>query len=168
MSMNLVQGGAHLGLFQTRHPRLVQLTESFEFSEAPQPGKEPVERTCWKGVIFQADGRTVDTNGVWEQSGAYQNSNGVIQRNDLVTLVRDDTPVIPPISGNPPSQGTQPIIPPIDGTAPVQPGGPIALAANYRTETHFPDGTVFKHAEVAAPAHRKPKWKRKLEQQGKS
>lgn len=90
MPSNLVEGGARRGVFQTRHSKTVRLTEPFEFSAPPQPGREPETRICWHGTIFQADGKTVDTNGVWERSGAFQNSNGVIQRNDLVILVSLD------------------------------------------------------------------------------
>jgi hypothetical protein len=90
MPMNLVEGGARRGLFQTRHARLVQLDEPFEFAEPPQPGRPPEKRICWKGRLFQGDGHTVDTNGIWEQSGAFQVQNGVIQRNDLIAVVRLD------------------------------------------------------------------------------
>src|SRR5271155_5161195 len=95
MPQNLVPGGARRGLFQTRHARLVQLTEPFPFSEPAHPGMEPATRTCWRGTLFQGDGKTVDTNGVWEQSGAFQVQNGVIQRNDLVILVRAEDPPAP-------------------------------------------------------------------------
>lgn len=105
MPSNLVEGGARRGVFQTRHSKTVRLTEPFEFSAPPQPGREPETRICWHGTIFQADGKTVDTNGVWEQSGAFQNSNGVIQRNDLVILVSldpvpDAAPVVAQITAN--------------------------------------------------------------------
>lgn len=105
MPSNLVEGGARRGVFQTRHSKTVRLTEPFEFSAPPQPGREPETRICWHGTIFQADGKTVDTNGVWEQSGAFQNSNGVIQRNDLVILVSldpvpDAAPVVAQIPAN--------------------------------------------------------------------
>jgi hypothetical protein len=90
MPQNLVEGGARRGLFQTRHSRLVRLIERFEFSEPPQPGADPKTRICWKGELYLGDGHTVDSNGVWEQSGAFQVQNGVIQRNDLVILVRLD------------------------------------------------------------------------------
>ena len=90
MGMNLVPGGCRRGWFQTRHSRLVHLLTSFEFSEPAHPGMEPQKRICWKGELFQADGKTIDTIGVWEQNGAAQNSLGVIQRNDLVILVRVD------------------------------------------------------------------------------
>lgn len=91
MSQNLVEGGARRGLFQTRHGRQVLLTDSFEFSEPPQPGRKPETRICWHGTLLGADGHSVDNRGVWEQSGAKQNSLGVLQREDLVILVRDDT-----------------------------------------------------------------------------
>lgn len=94
MSQNLVEGGARRGLFQTRHGRQVLLTDSFEFSEPPQPGRKPETRTCWHGTLLGADGHSVDNRGVWEQSGAKQNSLGVLQREDLVILVRDDTPPV--------------------------------------------------------------------------
>lgn len=90
---NLVDGGARRGWFQTRHSRLVHLNESFEFSEPPQPGMPLSTRTCWKGTLYMMDGKSPDTTGVWEQSGAFQNTNHVIQRNDLVLLVRLDEPV---------------------------------------------------------------------------
>ena len=90
MPQNLVEGGARRGWFQTRHSRLVHLIEPFEFSEPRQPGLEPETRICWKGEIMLGDGHTVDSNGVWEQSGAFKVQNGVLQRNDLVILVRLD------------------------------------------------------------------------------
>lgn len=98
MSLNLVEGGARRGWFQTRHSRMVHIIEPFDFAEAPQPGKQPEIRTCWRGQIFQADGKTLDTNGIWEQSGATQNAQGVIQRTDLVILVSlDPEPEAPPV-----------------------------------------------------------------------
>ena len=75
---------------------MVHLLEPFEFSEAAQPGAEPSKRICWRGEIYQADGKTIDTTGIWEQNGAYQNTQSVIQRNDLVTLVRLDPEPEPP------------------------------------------------------------------------
>lgn len=95
---NLVEGGARRGWFMTRHSRKVHIIEPFEFAEAPQPGKEPVKRTCWRGEMFLADGHTLDTILVWETSGATQNPNGVIQRPDLVQVLSlDPEPDIPQI-----------------------------------------------------------------------
>lgn len=96
MGMNLVVGGARRGWFQTRHSRLVHITKSFNFSESAHPGMTPQSRTCWEGELYQADGKTIDTIGVWEESGAAQNTLGVIQRNDLVILVRIDPEEVPP------------------------------------------------------------------------
>jgi hypothetical protein len=90
MPQNLVEGGARRGWFQTRHSRLVHLTEPFDYSEPPQPGREPETRICWRGELMLGDGHTVDSNGIWEQSGAFKVQNGVLQRNDLVILVRLD------------------------------------------------------------------------------
>jgi len=90
MPLNLVEGGARRGWFQTRHSRLVHIEEEFQFSEAPQPGKAPETRTCLKGTLYMSDGKTVDSRGIWEQSGSFQVQNGVLQRNDLVILVRLD------------------------------------------------------------------------------
>ena len=87
MPQNLVEGGARRGWFQTRNSRQVFLHTEFDFLQAPLPGKEPESRKCWKGTIYQGDAKTKDTEGVWEQSGAYQNVNGVIQQKDLVQVV---------------------------------------------------------------------------------
>lgn len=107
--MNLVEGGARRGVFQTRHARLVRIVRPFEFSEPPQPGMEPVARVCWEGELYQADGKTVDTNGVWESSGAFQVQNGVIQRNDLVMVVSIDSEPAPALIEK--SDESQPKVP---------------------------------------------------------
>jgi hypothetical protein len=87
--MNLVPGGARRGLFQTRGSKNARLLEPFEFSET-RSGGQVVTRTCWKGLLYMADGKTVDTTGVWEVNGAKQNPNGVIQRDDLVEIIREE------------------------------------------------------------------------------
>lgn len=90
--MNLVPGGARAGYFQTRQSRVVLLTEEFDYFEPPQPGMEPVSRKCWKGLLYEADGKRVETSAVWEQSGAFQNPTGVTSRNDLVIFMRAPDP----------------------------------------------------------------------------
>jgi hypothetical protein len=104
MLLNLVEGGARRGWFQTRHSRIVHLIEPFEFSEPEHPGMEPKKRICWRGEIFQGDGKTIDSIGVWEQSGAFQVQNSVIQRNDLVILVRLDPEPVAEIAEVPKSK----------------------------------------------------------------
>jgi hypothetical protein len=89
-SRNLVDGGARPGLFQTRRNRLVRITEQFDFSEPPQPGFEPVVRKCWKGLLYMADGYSVDSPHVWENDGAYHNMQGVLSQFDLTLLVEAD------------------------------------------------------------------------------
>lgn len=97
MLNNLVEGGARLGKFQVRNGRIAVVKEKFTFWEPRHPGQEPESRTCYRGDLLQADGRTVDTGCVWEQSGATQNSQGVIQRTDLVILV-EATPEPEPVA----------------------------------------------------------------------
>lgn len=87
---NLVEGGARRGTFQTRHNRIVRIKEPFTFTEPLEPGKAPVSRTCWKGDLFMGDGKTLDSEGIWEMDGSFQNKLGVIQRNDLVRVVSLD------------------------------------------------------------------------------
>jgi hypothetical protein len=89
MPQNLVLGGARRGWFQTRRSRRVHLTDSFEYSEPARPGQVPQTRICWNGTIFQPNGDR-DTIGVWENSGAVRNPNGVIQPDDLVILISLD------------------------------------------------------------------------------
>lgn len=86
--MNLVPGGARPGYFQTRDNRIVLLRESFTLSESPQLGMEPVGRTCWKGDLFNSDRTTIETAGVWEASGAFQNPTGVTTKHDLIIFMR--------------------------------------------------------------------------------
>jgi hypothetical protein len=91
---NLVEGGARRGWFQTRRSRRVHLTDSFEYSEPARPGQSAQTRICWNGTIFQPNGDR-DTIGIWENSGAVRNPNGVIQPDDLVILISiDPEPVV--------------------------------------------------------------------------
>lgn len=89
-AMNLVEGGARAGLFQTRHPRIVQLRRKRVVPVPVAPGEEPRSKVLWEGTLFMANGTTPDTDGLWEESGAFANQNGVISRSDLVKLVRID------------------------------------------------------------------------------
>jgi|ERR1700723_3595856 len=99
MPMNLVPGGARRGLFQTRGSKNARLTEPFEYKEI-RSGGEVISRTCWRGILYMADGHTQDTTGVWETSGAKQNPNGVIQRDDLVEIIREEPLPEPPVPAN--------------------------------------------------------------------
>ena len=86
-----------LGWFNTRLYKLVHIRQQFQFSEPAQPGMPLQTRTCWRGDLYMANGRDIDTEGVWESDGTFQNPNHVQGGKDLVSFVREDAGPLPAI-----------------------------------------------------------------------
>lgn len=91
MGNNLVPGGARPGWFMTRQARLVHIRVRVEREMPLEPGQEkPTKKFLWVGDLMQMDGKTVDTEMLWEDSGALASRNGVATSFDLAQLVRLD------------------------------------------------------------------------------
>ena len=87
MPANLAK--AQLGRFQTRLSRLVDLVASHS-KDVPVPGKFGVTRKIiiWSGLLYNSNGKSVDSIFEWSDDGAFLNQRGVSHPSDLALFMR--------------------------------------------------------------------------------
>lgn len=80
---------ARVGRFQSRLSRIVDLVSSRTI-DVPIPGRpdETTKELIWTGLLYRADGKTVDSIYEWDKSGAFRNQRGVASPNDLALFMR--------------------------------------------------------------------------------
>jgi hypothetical protein len=80
---------ARVGRFQSRLSRIVDLVSS-RTVDVPVPDKpgESTKEIIWTGLLYRADGKTVDSIYEWDKAGAFRNQRGVASPNDLALFMR--------------------------------------------------------------------------------
>lgn len=81
------------GRFQTNQGRVIHITHHSEARTPEFPGGAALPRKVWIGVLYKSDGKTVDTEGMWETSGRYTTPKGVAHPYDAAMFMRFDPPV---------------------------------------------------------------------------
>ena len=82
------------GWFQTNQARVIHITHSSEAKTPEFPGGAAIARKVWIGVLYKSDGKTVDTEGMWEMSGRYTTPKGVAHPYDAAMFMRYDPPEV--------------------------------------------------------------------------
>jgi hypothetical protein len=76
------------GRYQTRNNRVVEITGSH--IESGTLNGVPFSKTMWDGVLYQADGKTVETPHTWSDAGTYLHEQGVMNQFDIATVTSQE------------------------------------------------------------------------------
>jgi hypothetical protein len=77
------------GRYQTRNNRVVEITGSHVQTAVGTDGK-PYSKTMWDGLLYQADGKTIETPHMWSDAGGYLHEEGVSNQFDIALVTSQE------------------------------------------------------------------------------
>jgi hypothetical protein len=77
------------GRYQSRNNRVIEITGSHTETAIGTDGK-PYTKKMWDGLLYQADGKTVETPHMWSDSGGYLHEAGVQNQFDIATVTSQE------------------------------------------------------------------------------
>ena len=77
------------GRYSTRNNRVVEITGSHVVTE--HVGGQDTQKTIWDGVIYEANGKNVESKATWSNDGRYLHNEGVGSSFDLSIVISQET-----------------------------------------------------------------------------